>query len=1313
MTAESTPEPQSVTFPGDPLAFLNGLHTLQGRPGVPGTGPGVHVDLVRPGDLVALSVFAAGCRLVTGGAGGQPRLEPLPGQQARLVVRFPFQHLGEQAVYEGRSTPTAPPLYVPGPAGQPTVAPPAGPGEGPQARVTPPVAVFPARASRLVFDIPQGDSIEFSSAGILAAMSRLRMRVPPLARPGDARAGDGIRPREPEPPTSPVLFLHDGVVADLTPLGAVVREASGDPPTQAPEAGSLADVVARAREMRAARSEFTLRTPYNPDDLPLPEAVTRPASVTIDGVSQEIPPVVRQEIGGILVSLTELSCRPEADETAIEAPFRLVLSPSDEASWAHALEPVAALDAPGHIELWHSRLAVGAPLPDGTHVPDEHDRRRRIVRAVWARDRDWMAQNWKQQSYLPGHPTNDPFRMSLDRADRHMIVRQSAETWLLRNAATGASAVVGPQPVAADTLWLSGLGAWLDLHGEWDVRPYSAAGVEAILAWDHEAPLGRDQYVRVVYPGYLYPFGHQAALVKVTERRMKSGPDSVAGLYQRKFLVLGERVRTYTDTHDFPFRRVEIRPSVTPPLDEPSGSARDSQDTLFWPSADGARFRFVIDALDRDGRPVRLHMPLMWVAGHYQRYRDIDDAYDNDPLGGRRAEALGQQIAYGPVRAGGDTALPTAAVWLRGRAALCDSTPHMSAAEVSLPAVTHLSPLSGPVPIAYHDRYRAVGFTAADTAELWAKVLIQGEAPGEHATDPVAPAVPVLRFLPDASAPPGPGPGRPPGTGRAGGIVNPELPIRGISRHTGVVGETHTLTAAGAPPKDFLSGADPTLFGLVKLSDLVKALAPGAAGAPALVSRTMDRVEAFLADLDQLREAVDQAVAEAHKLVDRAAGGSPEVLLEARKTLREAEKAQQTTDSKLKEVAVRFASFKNKKPDEIAGEMVALGFKRESEELRTLAAKLPPFIRKILEALADLLADLGDFKDLAEDIGRFAKGLAQNSAEVRFRYSWTPVLNTQWPATDPVLRLASDSLQFAVEGRAGGKGRMGIRALAEFRDFSLELPPGGPLVRAGFDHACFAAGSGGKADIDVVFGKVEFLGALSFIEDVKSLIPLDGFADPPTLDVTAEGLSAGYTLALPNIALGVFTLSNLSLGADLQVPFFGKSVSYGFNFCTRERPFTLAVAFIGGGGWLGLRLSPEGLDVLELGLEAGAVLAVDLGVASGSVSAMLGIYLRLEGDTGSLTGYFRMRGELDVLGLISASVELYMALTYNFSTGKMTGEAMVTVEVDVALYTGRVRIRARREFSGHRGDPSFADMMAVTGGASPAWAEYCGAYRKE
>ena len=101
---------------------------------------------------------------------------------------------------------------------------------------------------------------------------------------------------------------------------------------------------------------------------------------------------------------------------------------------------------------------------------------------------------------------------------------------------------------------------------------------------------------------------------------------------------------------------------------------------------------------------------------------------------------------------------------------------------------------------------------------------------------------------------------------------------------------------------------------------------------------------------------------------------------------------------------------------------------------------------------------------------------------------------------------------------------------------------------------------------------------LEFVNTLKDLIPLDGFSDPPLVDVAPSGLTAGFTLALPNVAVGVFNLSNISLGADVKVPFLGEAISVGFNFCTREKPFVLAVVMLGGGGWFLIRMSPKGLE---------------------------------------------------------------------------------------------------------------------------------------
>ncbi len=149
-----------------------------------------------------------------------------------------------------------------------------------------------------------------------------------------------------------------------------------------------------------------------------------------------------------------------------------------------------------------------------------------------------------------------PFLASLEGGHREAIVRQSADP-----------TITTPEPVDADKLYLSSIGAWLDLHGRWDDEPYINAGADPVLlAWDHEATTGRDNYVRVVEPYYLFPFGHLANLVTITERKIIDVHDPQARLYQRKFLTLREPVRTYDDRR-MPFKQVRIRPLVTPNLD--------------------------------------------------------------------------------------------------------------------------------------------------------------------------------------------------------------------------------------------------------------------------------------------------------------------------------------------------------------------------------------------------------------------------------------------------------------------------------------------------------------------------------------------------------------------------------------------------------------------------------------------------------------------------------------------------------------------------------------------------------------------------
>lgn len=1245
----------------------------------------ITVDLVRPWDLVALTCTFVECDL-SAGAELTPLVKPRKDKRALLVVQHSFQHAFEQAIYEKQ-----PKVYVSdnGDAKEEAAALQAPAGARPQ----PPVGFRPARGSRVVFEM--AEDIEFSTVGILTAMTRLPLALTDLATPGGEAPTTGTN-------ASPwSLHLGGNLVAEFAEGGILVRNARRTELRDAPDPTSVAGALQLNRNLARLRTEMRRTTPVL---APRTEMAADSIFAPGRGLVVDRPPIRRRP-------KPRFSAPPDALQTAIEAPYRLVISPTEEARWAHGVEPEPAADADLHIELWHSRLA-GKPLADGQE-PDESDTSRRVVRAIWARDRDWVEDTWhtwtgkeSDDSYPLQHPVYDAsadphvirrpgldpavvdpnFRGSLDRFDRHMLVRQSSETWV------NGTDSLDPVPVGADALWLSSLGAWLDLHGAWSTKQYSAwpGMFQSILSWDHVAPLGRDQYVRVMYPGYLFPFGHQATLVKVTERKIKDQDPQFASLYQRMFIVIGERSRDYPTAYDLPFDRVDIRPLVTPVLDPPVGN---QQSTFFVPHVDTQPFVFTLDTLDRDSQPKRLHTPLLWVNEAFHEADQIIAAWGEGKISGD-----GQNVAFVAKLADKpDSRLETTAFWIKGEPGLGESTPRMSAAAVRLPAVQRLSP-TGDIPVSYRPEYVTAKGDLADgnVGNVWATV----RESGDPADGPVASGL-QMEFGASGA-----------GSDKAGGFLSPSLPIRALSAASGPVGDIQSAVTNKLDPIAFLAGAMPKLFGMIDLFSILEIDNL----VPEVVTDTLGQVEQFAKDAERLLAQVELAATEAQQLVNRAQGKSQELQAQANAAKAQVADAQTKADALLQKATALIANVTNPGFDfgAAANDLVSAA-DDAVDAVDELAAKLPPLARDELRRLIGIVKGyVADVAGLVETLQAAAEFL--DAKQLSFRFEWRPKLRP-WPPGAPVFTpdpaTKVDHLVISVHGRVNAQGDAEVATRAELRDFSLTLFGDKPLMKVPFDHMYFKAGSSGKPEVDVVLGDIQFLGLLGFVETIKDLIPFDGFSDPPYMEVTAEGAKAGFTLALPSIAIGAFNLSNMSLGADVNVPFLGKSVTVGFNFCTRERPFTLTVMCLGGGGWFLIRVAPTGLDILEAGLEATASLALDFGVASGSISASVGVYIRLEGEEGSLTGYFRLRGEVDVLGLISASIELYMELMYNFSTGKMIGRATITVEVDVLVFSGSVKISAERQLAGANGDPSLREVLGAETGTSAYWNDYCAAFAAE
>jgi len=73
--------------------------------------------------------------------------------------------------------------------------------------------------------------------------------------------------------------------------------------------------------------------------------------------------------------------------------------------------------------------------------------------------------------------------------------------------------LIGNAPVAVERLMLTSLGAGLQVYGKWDTEL-------DLVEWRHLATLGRDQFVRVVKKGFLFPLGHRAVEITITERKL-------------------------------------------------------------------------------------------------------------------------------------------------------------------------------------------------------------------------------------------------------------------------------------------------------------------------------------------------------------------------------------------------------------------------------------------------------------------------------------------------------------------------------------------------------------------------------------------------------------------------------------------------------------------------------------------------------------------------------------------------------------------------------------------------------------------------
>ena len=308
-------------------------------------------------------------------------------------------------------------------------------------------------------------------------------------------------------------------------------------------------------------------------------------------------------------------------------------------------------------------------------------------------------------------------------------------------------------------------------------------------------------------------------------------------------------------------------------------------------------------------------------------------------------------------------------------------------------------------------------------------------------------------------------------------------------------------------------------------------------------------------------------------------------------------------------------------------------------------------------------------------------------------FDWSPALKLGEPGS--LLELGPDSaleLHGLTQTAIEDPGAATFTLDGTLTDFSLNFLGG--TVTATLGELAFHAEGGHKVDLHIGRSptnpsspafKLAFGHELAFVNELADLLPGGGFADPPFLTVTADGVSAGYTLAVPSAGVGIVSLENLAITAALDLPFDGPS-GVRLAFSERYHPFLATVSLIAGGGYLAIEVGSAGVRRVEGSLELGANLTVDLLIVSANVHVLAGFFFSYSTQADAthvqFDGYLRIGGSVDLLGTISISVELVLELGYDNtdSPHEILGSASVTVAVSVLMISKSFTLSVEKHF---------------------------------
>ncbi len=270
------------------------------------------------------------------------------------------------------------------------------------------------------------------------------------------------------------------------------------------------------------------------------------------------------------------------------------------------------------------------------------------------------------------------------------------------------------------------------------------------------------------------------------------------------------------------------------------------------------------------------------------------------------------------------------------------------------------------------------------------------------------------------------------------------------------------------------------------------------------------------------------------------------------------------------------------------------------------------------------------------------------------------------------LRLVNAIFQATVSLQAG-VGQQTVEQISGSISGDWEVQIGG-LSLVTFVNTSLTFDQAGHIQFNVSPEKVRLASVLQFLADlINSFIP-PGSGLSIAFDTAPVNVTCNLDLPLPDIAGGVFAISNLRLGALFGLGLDSNNhftFNVGMNLSKMEAPFAIVVFILGGGGWIDAQLSytpgygPARVQV-EIGISAVAELEIALGPISGGVMISFSLFAQYDSGAQSTLDVgivIVIAGHVDLLDIVDADITLMLEADY--SGGKLTGRGSLSVDIQI------------------------------------------------